>query len=459
MATRQFLVNIIWLFALPLLAIQACNKEKFAEEIRITHDLTYNHDLDNNDNFSPDDLWLVYDTRTEEGGIGACSRIEKVNIKTGEKVILYKLKQNQSYGPGVGAVSYSHTDNKVVFIHGLLNITSENPYQQWRRSGVIINDAEPGVPVFMDSRDVTYPYTQGALRGGTHRHEWSRDGGWIGYTYNDAIMKHLEDSTGELHNLRTIGVSKSSRPIKVDEDKAGENINGTWYSTLVVKVVPNPTPGTDEISRAAGDSWVGTSGYKKLDGSVQRARGFIGTIKNSQGEKVDEVFIVDIPEDITKTGTNGPLEGTSTEMPAPPQGASQRRLTYTADSNFPGCTGIVRTSFDGQHMTFQAFDKNGIRQIFTISPLGGEPIQQSFHETDVQSGVRWHPDRQTFCYVWNNSIVIKRLGMDNFTILTQPTDDPPTDLVWSHDGKTIAFNRSVKDPSGNASKQIFIIKL
>ena len=25
-------------------------------------------------------------------------------------------------------------------------------------------------------------------------HKWSREGNWVGYTYNDAIMKKLEDS-------------------------------------------------------------------------------------------------------------------------------------------------------------------------------------------------------------------------------------------------------------------------
>ena len=432
---------------------------KYPEEIQLTNDLSYNHDLDNNDNFSPDDQWLVYDVRTEEGGIGACPRIEKVHIKTGEKVILYELKQNQSYGPGVGAVSYSHTENKVVFIHGLLNITEENPYQQWRRSGVIIDDANPSVPIFMDSRDITYPYTPGALRGGTHRHEWSRDGGWIGYTYNDAVLKHLEDSTGDIYNLRTIGVSKNIAPVKISEDPLGEDINGTWTSAIVVNVVAKPTPGSDEISRAAGDSWVGIAGYKKPDGSIQRARGFIGTVKNNKGEYIDEIFIVDIPDDITKVGENGPLEGTKTTMPAPPFGAQQRRLTFTANSNNPGCIGIVRSSSDGKHLGFRAYDENGIVQIFTISPLGGQPIQQSFHKSDVQSGVRWHPDGKKVCYIWNSSIIVKELGSEKFERLTQSTENPPADCVWSHDGKTIAFNRHVPDESGKMTKQIFVIKL
>ena len=439
--------------------ISACKTSDYKEEIQITNDPSYNHDLDNNDNFSPNDQWLVYDTRTEEGGIGACARIEKVNITTGEKVVLYELKQKEDYGPGVGAVSYSHTENKVIFIHGLLNITNENPYQQWRRSGVIVDDANPGVPIFMDSRDIIIPYTPGALRGGTHRHEWSRDGGWIGYTYNDALLKQLEDSTGQIHNLRTIGVSKVDSELKVDQDSAGENVQGSWFSALVVKVVADPEPGSDEISRAAGDSWVGVSGYTKQDGSIQRARGFIGTVKDKNGNDVDEVFIVDIPEDITISGVDGPLEGTSTTMPAPPKDTQQRRLTYTTNSENPGCIGIVRSSHDGKHMAFQAYDADGIRQIFTISPLGGEAVQQTDHNSDVQSGVRWHPNGQEICYVWDNSIIVKKLGVADFTRLTQSTEIPPADLVWSHDGKMIAFNRLVSDGSGNKTKQIFAINL
>ena len=196
-------MKMISTFSLSIMTLLSCQTEKYMDEIQITHDLSYNHDLDNNDNFSPDDQWLVYDTRTEAGGIGANGKIEKVNVSTGEKVVLYELPHNRDFGPGAGAVSYSHAESKVVFIHGLLSAKEENPYQQWRRSGVIIDDSNPGVPIFMDARNISEPFTPGALRGGTHRHEWSGDGQWIGYTYNDAILKQLEDETGEIHNLRT----------------------------------------------------------------------------------------------------------------------------------------------------------------------------------------------------------------------------------------------------------------
>ncbi|MDZ7608076.1 MAG: DUF3748 domain-containing protein [Cyclobacteriaceae bacterium] len=435
----------------------SCTSDEIREEVQITHDLSYNHDLDNNDNFSPDDQWLVYDVRTQDGGIGACPRIEKVNINTGEAVVMYNLPDNGSFGPGAGAVSYNHSANQIVFIHGLMNCSENNPYQQWRRTGVIIDDSKPGHPIFMDARDITPPFTPGALRGGTHRHEWSGDGQWIGYTYNDAILKHLEDSTGQLHNLRTIGVSKNISPVQVPLRSDGENVAGQWFSAIVVRVVANPAPGSDEISRAAGDSWVGFDGYRNEKGEKQRARAFIGTTTDINGNPVDEVFIVDIPEDITMPGSNGPLEGTDTTMPAPPANTIQRRLTTTFSWKYPGCSGVVRSNRDGSKIAFLAQDEAGKNQVFIISPLGGEPSQVTFEATGVLSNPRWHPTDDRICYVTENSIFTKTIGATESVRLTQPTELPPADLVWSHDGKTIAFCRMTKNDSGELTKQIFTI--
>ncbi len=454
----------IGLIVVVAVTVQGCHSSRYREEIRVTSDLSYNHDMDNNDNFSPDDQWLVYDTRDPETGIGACSTIEAVNVKSGETRVLYHIEDNHLWGPGVGAASYSHTQNTVIFIHGLSSVTGENPYRQWRRTGVMVDDDKPEVPVFMDARDVTFPFTPGALRGGTHRHEWRRDGQWIGYTYNDAIMKALEDSTGQRHNLRTIGVSKKIRPVNVDRDPAGENVNGTWFSVLVVRVVPDPAPGTDEISHAAGDSWVGAKGYRKPYGSWQTARAFLGKVKDKKGNDVEEVFVVDIPEHIEVPGEYGPLEGTRTAFPMPPKGTVQRRLTHTAGTKYPGCEGVVRSSADGRWIAFQARDRNGVKQVWLISPEGGDPWQLTEHRSDVQSGVRWNPDGKQVCYVWDNSIVICDLGKGDFKSrfhrLTKPFTPPPGNLVWSHDGKMIAYNKKVKAAGANIStRQIFLIRL
>ena len=443
-----------------LIPMLSCQNNAVPQEKQITHDYGYHHDLDNNDNFSPDGDWLVYDTRTDSGGIAESGKIEKVNIRTGEKKILFEIKDNQVWGPGAGAVSYSPKANAVVFIHGLKS-TKENPYQQWRRTGVIIEDANPGVPIYMDARDIIFPFTPGALRGGTHRHEWSGDGQWIGYTYNDAVLKALEDKTGQKRNLRTIGVSRKIKPVTVDNHE--ENVSGEWFSALVVRVVPEPEPGSDEISHAAGDSWVGVNGYKSKDGNRQMARAFIGTVKSKNGTDVNEVFIVDIPDDITQPGELGPLEGTETDFPMPPKGTIQRRLTFTAETKHPGCTGIVRASPDGASLVYLAKDQNGTQQLFRISPLGGTPQQITMHDSDVSGNVRWHPGGEYVSYMHNKSITLCKIGEDPFeqrvSTLTNPTSPAPSNMVWSPDGKTLAFNRLVSKEGQNATQQIFAIQV
>ena len=441
----------------------------YAREVQVTFE-PRNHYLDNNDNFSPDDKWLVYDTRKKSPApplmeIGANSNIEKVNIETGEIVVLYETENQTKYGPGVGAASYHPTENKVVCMHGLLSCNKERPYWYWRRTGVLIDESRPGERIFLDARDVTAPFTPGALRGGTHRHEWSADGRWIGFTYNDAIMAEIEEKTGEKVNLRTVGVSTRLRPVKVDKDAQGKNNDGIWFSALVVKVVPEPQAGTDQVSRAFSDAWVGTRGYRKPDGTWQRARAFLGNVRDKNGRELTEVFIVDIADRIDIAGDDGPLEGTDVMMPMPPRGTQQRRLTYTEQRKYPGVVieprHWVRSSADGSRISYLAKDDNGIIQVFFISPLGGEPVQATHQKTSLQSTVRWNPDGEEICYVCDNSVFVCSVGegpsFGKARRMTPRTEDTPICPVWSHDGRTIAYNRIV--PNGRKSyKQIFVLK-
>ena len=424
----------------------------------------YNHDLDNNDNFSPDGKWLAYDTRTGIGGIGGSPSVERVNIETGKVEELFAVRDNHSWGPGAGAASYHPTENKVIFIHGLDLCSEKNPYQQWKRTGVIVEDNHPNVPIHMDARDVTPPFTAGALRGGTHRHEWSKDGKWVGYTYNDAILQALETTTGKTLNLRTVGVSTRLKPVLVDKSGEGENVSGEWYSVLVVRVVPDPVPGSDEVSNAASDSWVGTGSYLNKSGKKQVARAFIGKVRSKNNQPVDELFVVDIPDSINQPGEFGPLEGTPTTFPMPPKGTVQRRLTFTAETAHPGCGGVVRSSSDGKWIAYLAADAKGAQQIFLISPDGGSSRQITEHPAGVQSCARWSTDNQSICYMTENSIVICKVSDEpfekRFHRITPTSKEELSNIVWSADGKTVAFNRSVKtEGAKEAWKQIFLAKL
>ena len=456
-------ISILGAIALSITMIGCKPSAQPIKIVQLTNG-AYNHDLDNNDNFSPDGKWLAYDTRTATGGIGGSPSVERVNVESGKVEELFAIKDNQSWGPGAGAVSYHPSENRVIFIHGMAFCSEKNPYQQWKRTGSMVDDNHPNVPIFMDARDVTLPYTPGALRGGTHRHEWSKDGKWVGYTYNDAIMKAIEDSTGEKVNLRTIGVSTKLKPVVVDKSGEGENLSGEWYSVLVVRVVPNPAPGSDEISNAASDSWVGTGSYLKQDGKRQVARAFIGKVRSKNSQPVDELFVVDIPDSINQPGEFGPLEGTPTTFPMPPKGTLQRRLTFTAESAHPGCGGVVRSSSDGKWIAYLAADADGKQQIFIISPDGGSSRQVTAHPAGVQSCARWSPDNQSICYQIENSIVICKISDEpfekRFQRITPESKEELSNIVWSPDGKTIAFNRPVKaEGAKEVWKQIFVVKL
>ncbi|GAA4005350.1 hypothetical protein GCM10022631_15750 [Deinococcus rubellus] len=88
---------------------------------------------------------------------------------------------------------------------------------------------------------------------------------------------------------------------------------------LATRTVNAPTPGSDEVNRAYEEGWVGAGGYVKADGQRQRhAIAFLGDTIDSAGKKLTEVFIADLPEDVTRAGA-APLQGTATTLPSPPR--------------------------------------------------------------------------------------------------------------------------------------------
>ncbi len=433
----------------------------FAGEVRQLTTDPRNHDLDNNQNFSTDSKWLIYDTRNP--GIGESRRIEKVHVETGEVVVLYDVeKGGKGAVNGAGAASFSPKDNRVAFIHGPWSADGL-PYDFTRRRGGLVSGLDGGGFTFADARDITAPFTPGALRGGTHRHEWDGSGEWLGYTYNDYLMKNLGT------DLRTIGVTHLGKRVHVSE--ANESLfegDGIGFSVLVVRVVPEPKPGMDEILRAAGDSWVGLHGYQTGKGTLQRARAFVGTLKDKSGANLDEVFIVDIPEDITIPGEYGPLEGTETTFPAPPKGCSQRRLTWTEKWPHPGVVGTCWSSPDGTWITFLAKDRAGVQQIFAMSPKGGEPVQVTALKEGVECSPRWSPDGTSLVAVTRSGSIFTTTApkvspewkTGPITKLTpdHPGKDAPIKPVWSLDGELIAFNQPIKD-GGKEFLQVFVAKV
>ena len=426
-------------------------------ESQLTHD-KHGHFLNSTQVFSPDDKWIVYDSRNDDGGIGVTGSIEMVNVETGEIKQLYKTTNQTKYGPGVGAATFSPQGDRVLFIHGIRNADEQKPYGFARRTAVAIDINKPFEPIFMDARNIMAPYTPGALRGGTHAYTWSGDAQWVCFTYNDYIIEQLGKTDSSVKDLRTIAVMAPGK-VNVPADATLENNSGEKFSVVIATVKENPAPGSDEIDKAFDEGWIGRKGYKKTDGTWQnRAVAFQGNVKNSHQQTIAEVFVTDIPDDVTKALPGKPLEGTATTRPNVPAGVSQRRLTFT-EKGIVAPRHWLKSSADGAKIFFLTKDKNDIVQVFSVSPNGGDIQQISFNEFSVDGPINISPDDKYIAYIADSSVFITDIiTHESFRLNAADKNAIPSGAaIWSNDGKMLAFNRKVKD--GDASYyQVFLLK-
>jgi hypothetical protein len=420
--------------------------------------------------WSPDSRHLVYDTRSDRDGTTFDGdRIEIMDTETGEARTVYTSRN----GACCGVATFHPTENRVVFILGPEHPTDDWQYGPSHRQGVIVDMANPGVAVNLDARDLTPPFTPGALRGGSHVHVYSPDGQWVSFTYNDAVLSRFTQATSANDiDQRNIGVSVFTSPApQINGGGRGMKSRshpGTAFSVLVTRTEAEPLPGSDDIWRAFEEGWVGRVGYRKADGTHQkRALAFLGEVVSAEGEAITEVFLVDLPDDVTVPGEDGPLEGTETRRPAPPRGTRQRRLTFTADRRYPGVQGPrhwVRSSPDGSQIAFLMRDDAGLAQLWTVSPNGGEPCQVTRDPWGVDSAFSWSPDGSEIACVADNSVFVISVAAGESRRLTKRSSDADAPLalacVFSPDGRKIAYQRRLAEtdaPGPPRWNQIFTV--
>jgi len=415
-------------------------------ETQIT-DQPVGHILTNINVWSPDGQWIVYDTRSDPAGeTFDGSTIEIVNVATREVREVY-----HSYnGAHCGVATFSPRNNLVVFILGPENPTDDFKYAPWHRQGVMVSFDNPHVALPLDARDIISPFTPGALRGGTHVHVFDSEGEWVSFTYEDHLLATLDsEQSPNVHdrNQRNVGISITRHRVVVAHDSP-RNHNGSAFSVLVSRTTNNPRFGTDEISRACEESWIGTHGYSRPDGTLQRrAIAFQGTVVTANGTSISEVYVCDLPDVVTQRGEL-PLEGTEFTRPAPPRGVRQRRITNTAERKYPGLQGPrhwLRSSPDGSRIAFLMRDDAGTVQLWTVSPNGGPPEQLTHNLFDVASAFSWSPDGKSIGYVADNSVFTTDALTHETTRHTKRTVDAtaprPESCVFSPDGRRIAYVR------------------
>lgn len=403
-----------------------------------------NHSLDNNDNFSPNDKFLCYDTRGTvfNQDIANSKSIEKIEIATGVETILYEPESvtGELGAPGVGAVSWHPSENKVIFIHGPLldEVKIRGHYGIRNRSGVEVSADGKAMITRVDMRDVATDRltTPGAQRGGTHRHEYSLNGKRIGFTYDDFLVQNID---------RTIGYM---------EPNPAAPKGYTHYFAVLLKPAEKGKAKPGEIEKAYGDSWVGPAG---------NMRAFIGKVREENGvDYTTDLFVADIPEETNITTASS---GDKDHYPEPPQGIKIRRLTHSGNVE-----GIVRGSFDGKKIAYLSKDPNGILQVYVIDSKGSDlagnknkqPKQLSNFSSNASS-VRWHPKKNwVFAITGGDVVTICAEAGNNFGKAAMLTNDrqPRNAMVVSHDGNTLAYDFSVKqEGSDKEIRQIFVLEL
>lgn len=453
------LAGLVLLAAPAVPCVELSPKTMNSRETQVTTNRC-GHILTNTGVWSPDSQWIVYDTRSDAAGDQFDGdRIEMVNVNTGEVRLLYQAQR----GAHCGVATFHPRQNKVVFILGPEDPVPGWQYSAWHRQGVIVDAAAPGKASPLDARDLVPPFTPGALRGGTHLHVWDAAGQWVTFTYEDHVLSASTVENGEQErNLRNVGVSVPGLPVRVKKDHP-RNHDGDFFSVLVTRTRAEPKPGSDEIKRAFEEAWVGTNGYLRPDGSRQvHALAFQGQVVTPKRQTISEVFLVDLPLDLTLPAER-PLAGTERWRPGPPRGALQRRLTFTADRKYPGLQGPrhwLRSSPDGSRIAFLMRDDTGVAQLWTVSPNGEPPGQLTRNPCSIASAFSWSPDGRHIAHVMDGSVCVTAIGTGATIRLTpaSPRENAPRPeaCVYSPDGKRISFVRRVQS-GGQWFNQLFIV--
>ena len=428
------------------------------EEIQLTSELR-GHCLNSTQCISPDGRYVVYDTRNDDAALAANGQIRVLDIQTGEDRLVYETKNQTEFGPGVGAATWSPDGKMILFLGGIQNAARHRPYAFTRRTGIAVELCNSGVPLWMDARDMNLPTTPGALRGGTHAHTWSGRDNWISFTYNDHIIAEAAKTDPSLADLRTVGIMMPGA-VEVCGADGVENKSGLMYSVLVVPVRKDPTPGSDEVSKAFDECWIGENGYINATGSRQRkAIAFQGNVADDNGSVKTEIFVADLPDDLPDWVKQNAGGGTRTSMPAVPGVIKRRRISFTKCGVSALPRHWLRTVPDGSLIGFYAGDDKGIVQLWGISPNGGVIKQLSRLPASASGPFNFSFDGKYAACIAGDRVWVINLADGSTEALVSKESTPGCldgAVVWSPCSYTLFYNCYVGCPPGRY-RQIFSV--
>ncbi|MCU0712579.1 MAG: DUF3748 domain-containing protein [Pirellula sp.] len=325
---------------------------------RLTLD-EHGHTLNRRQVLSPDGSWVVFDTRNDDTQIGTTPSIQRVHVSTGRVEPVYQVEHATQFGPGVGAAAYHPHEEKILFIHGLMNCCQESPYGIARRFGALwdhgMGPAEFRLGVSRVDGHVVTPSVVplGILSGGTHAHSWSPNGQRVSFTYDDALRPTMPRTVGFMTSDPKVVqlVAESFHKVRSSRSDPAETFEGRFASFLLFE--PDPNLG---IRKAVEECWVS-----------DRTLAFLGSIVSKRGEEMVEIFVADLPSDPEIAGClrDNSRENLGQMLP----GIEFRRLTFLENRPFSGVQGPrhwLVASPDGQTVYFLLRDLMGIVQLAEV---------------------------------------------------------------------------------------------
>lgn len=451
------LTGLLLQLANPSTSFSQTNPKPSSGEKQLTFDPN-GHFINQRQAISPTDQWVVYDGRNAGTNLGEVGVIGLLDLVSGEQTRVYEIAEQTPFGPGAGAAVFHPHLEEITFIHGLINANQAHPYHISRRSGMALNLKQKNNPILVaqEARDVSFPFTPGALRGGTHAHSYSGDGEWISFTYNDEVLEKAALENPAMKDLRTIGFSMPGKAVQIQGITGPEEFSGSKFSMLAARVTPNPQPGTDEIQKAYEECWLGTDGYTNAEGQkMKHALAYLGDLKTKDGKLITEIFISELPNDPNTLLQASGLEGSPSSLPGVPEAIQQKRLTHTEDRKYPGIQGPrqwLRTSADGAYIYAYMKDENGVVQLMEISSQTGNFRQITTNIFSPDTSFSLSPDGKYVAYGSKNQLYLTKVSSGK----TQKVGDEPKsewsdlrNINWSHSGKFLVYNRTVKDMNGS----------
>lgn len=427
----------------PAALLLACCLLLPAAERQLTNGPT-GHVITHHNIWSDDSDMLVFDERTDPAGEALDgTRIWTLNVPANEVRPLF-IARNAAV---CGTATWRPRHGEIAFVFGPERPQSDGfTYAPSRRQGVIISVKGPRQ--WLDARNLIPPFTAGALRGGTYLYNFDSEGEWFSCAYEDEVLNAAASSGHAEVASRMVAVGF---PFIIRPPAGRRNHDGSFATCVVTRLHDDPKPGTDQISRAYDEAWIGR-GHRML--------AFFGDIVAPGGRKVTELFRLDLPSRIDLTAE---LAGTSRTRPQPPAGVVQKRLTFTAGRTFPGVQGPrhwPRSSPDGSIIAFLMKDEAGVVQFWIISPEGGDLTQLTHNTESISSAFSWTPDGRQIAHVMDGSVCLTKLSDGSTVRLTEKVADAsaprPEACVVSPDGRSIAYMRVITTPQGSHS-QIFVV--